>query len=133
MTENQRKISSTTSSSTERSSNRSTSTTTTVYTDPGVSWNLQVLRETWNGILGPMTAQVAWYIEDLMAKGMAIEVILDAVQETAWARRPSPQYFRAITQRLMREGVLTMEQLQLSREEFARQKAWWEEDARMPY
>lgn len=116
-----------------RSSNRITSTTTTGDTRPGVFSNpleaentLHVIGMEYNNILGPMNMQIARYIEQLLREGMEPEVILDALQSTAWARRPSPQYFRAICARYRERGIMTMGAVLHDQDEWeSRQKPWW--------
>lgn len=130
---------------TSRSSSSScscSSTTTTVYTEPGVSKNplalqedLHAIAQEYNNILGPMNMQIARFIERLLHDGMAANVILDALQETAWARRPSPQYFRAICARYYDRGILTMGALLHDRDEWEnKRKPWWNvDDPELPF
>ena len=117
---------STTTSRTASSSSTS-STTTSAYTLPGVSWDLAAIKESYNQVLGEMKAAVAWYIEKLLADGMEPEVVLNALQETAWARRPSPQYFRAICERYRFSGLKTMAQVLHDQQEHAQAKEWFED------
>ena len=85
-----------------------TATTTTVYTDPGVSYVRQIIAEEYQGVLHTqITMPVIMLMERCMTAGMEPEVILAAIEATGWARRPSPQYLRAILTRCLREGILT--------------------------
>ena len=94
---------------------------------PGVSQDYMAIKEAYCSAIGPLTAPVAWYLEGLMADGMTPEVILNAIQETGWARRPSPQYLRAILERYKAHGILTIPQLLHDQEEFAESKQWYED------
>ncbi len=87
-----------------------TATTATVYTHPGVSYVRQIIAEEYQGVLHTqITMPVIMLMERCMSAGMEPEVILAAIEATGWARRPSPQYLRAILQRCLREGILTAE------------------------
>lgn len=116
-----------TTTSSTASSSTSSSSTSSVYTDPGVSQDYQAIKEGYCSAIGPLTAPVAWYLEGLMNDGMAPEVILNAIQETGWARRPSPQYLRAILERYRLHGIKTIPQLLHDQDEFAEQKQWFED------
>ncbi|MBR2698567.1 MAG: DnaD domain protein [Clostridia bacterium] len=61
------------------------------------------------GVCGPLTAPIAHFIEQCLTEGMEPAVIVDAIERTGWARRPSPFYLRAILQRYRREQIRTME------------------------
>lgn len=94
----------------------SSSTTTTYHTDPGVftanPQDLEVIRTAYNGTIGPLTAPIAHFIEKCISAGMEPAVIVDAIERTGWARRPSPFYLRAILQRYLREQIRTMEDVE---------------------
>lgn len=97
----------------------STTTATTVLTEPGVFWNpwdLESIRQAYVENIGPLTAAVAGYLEKKLQRGMEPGVILRSIEETGWARRPSPQYLRAILERLEREEVTTTADLYRSRQ-----------------
>ena len=90
--------------------------------------DLEALKEAYQKVLGSMTAPVAWMMEGLMKKGMQPDVIIEAIQETAWAPRPSPAYLRTILQRYMSRGILTMQAVLLDRQEWdaaQREPEWW--------
>lgn len=119
---------STTTRTSAASSPRSTSSTSSRYTEPGVFHDLQVFKESWNRTIGPMNAAIAFFVEAMMAEGMEMGVLLNALQETSWARRPSPQYFRAIVNRYRASGLHTMEQVLLDQQEHEKQREWWEDE-----
>lgn len=115
--------------------------TTTVVTDPGV---FRQIREAYVDNIGPLTGAIAHYLEDLMDEGMAPVVILDAITQTGWAPRPSPQYLRAILRRYSLENIYTEQDLQYSklrrqreRDEAnaARWKRWYapDQDQELPF
>lgn len=88
-----------------------TATTTTVYTEPGVSnaeWDRKIISEVYFTTLHTkMTLPVMQLMERCFREGMETDVILSALEATGWARRPSPQYLRAILTRCIRDGILT--------------------------
>lgn len=120
------------------SSTSSTSTTTTKTRSRAFPENaldqehdLRVFAKAYNDILGPMNSQIAYFVTNLCQQGMELEVILDALQQTAWARRPSPQYFRAICARRQSQGILTMAALVAEQDAWeARAKPWWQPEER---
>lgn len=93
----------------ERTAGRSSSTTT-IHTEPRVctAQDLEAIRVAYNGTIGPLTAPIAHFLEKCMAAGIEPAVIVDAIERTGWARRPSPFYLRAILQRYLREDIRTM-------------------------
>ena len=103
---------------TERThSDSSCSSTTTYHTEPGVSaYDLEVIRQHYVSILKHhLNAFTAADIEQAIAVGLQTSAILDALDETAMAPRPSHYYFRAIIKRYMREGINTREQAEAQR------------------
>ena len=93
-----------------------TSTSTSLAPEPGVSrildpYDLSLIRDCYTDSIGSLTGAIAYYIEGKMKRGMETEVILDAIEQTGWARRPSPHYFRAILDRLEEQGIKTSRQL----------------------
>lgn len=113
-----------------RNSNITTSSSTTsAATLPGVLFNendLMAIKQAYCACIGDLKAAVAWYIEGLMKWGMEPDVILNAINETGWAKRPSPQYMRAILERYKAHEIKTMAQLLHDQEEFAESKRWYE-------
>lgn len=94
----------------------SSSTTTTIHTEPGVCTcspaDLEVIRTAYTGVCGQLTAPIAHFIEKCISAGMEPAVIVDAIERTGWARRPSPFYLRAILQRYLREQIRTMDDVE---------------------
>lgn len=90
----------------------STTTSTSRDTQPGVSREtLKRLLRAYNEILGNMTNQVGWYLNELMEQGMEVEVIINAINETGWAQRPSPRYLKCILERYRDDEIMTMDDL----------------------
>lgn len=108
----------------------SSSTSTSRHTEPGVSCEadeLEALKVTYNEVLGPMNATVAHLLQVFMLDGMEVEVICNAIHQTAWCRRPSPQYLRAILCRYNAEGIRTMNDVLRSEAEYDSRKRWFED------
>lgn len=118
----------TSSSSNETTTASSSSNTTTIPTRPGVCLlnpqDLEDIRISYKSSLGmELTATVAAYIERCLRAGMQAEVVVDAIERTGWARRPSPFYLRAILRRYLEWSIFTMEDVlddQADREDFQR-------------
>lgn len=114
-----------TSRSTSSRSSSSTSTTTTVATEPGVSSSRATVDYAWNQIIAAycrtinqnMSMQVAHMIADYMRWGIESDVIIEAINETGFAPKPSPQYLRAILRRCTNQGIMTMEQWNYAQDE----------------
>lgn len=51
------------------------------------------------------------YFGRLIRAGMEPAVIASAINATAWARVPTPFYMRAILQRYLADGLMTIDQL----------------------
>lgn len=108
-------------------------TSTSIDTEPGVSNDrydkIRLLR-TYNKVLGDMPSQVGWYLTELMEIGMEVDVIINAINETAWARHPSPRYMRCILDRYRENDILTMRDLNIDKLGFqcdkeASKDEWW--------
>ena len=98
---------------------RSGSSTTTYHTEPGVSvseWDLEIIRQQYNQVIGELNCVKAWDIERAIQNGIEVSAILDALEQTAMAPRPSHYYFRAIIVRYMQEGITTAEKAEAQRE-----------------
>ena len=111
----------------------SSSTTTTYHTEPGVCTanpqDLEVIRTAYNGVCGPLTAPIAHFIEKCLSAGMEPAVIVDAIERTGWARRPSPFYLRAILQRYLRDRIKTMDDVREDEEDRQEFQKQWGDDA----
>lgn len=138
-----------TTSTTKSGSTRSGSSSSSVYTDPGVSrtagdegqdvdafgrsrekreQDFLWIKYAYKNALGEsIKAPVAWYIEQKYSEGMEAQVICHALEETAWARRPSPQYFRAVMERYSECGIKTRAALKHDYWEHEQKKPWYED------
>lgn len=100
----------TTSSSTSSSTS---TTTTTIHTHPGVFWNddmLEAIAKKYEDIIGyAINGTIGHYLRRCMNAGMNAYVVLDAIERTGWARKPSPYYLRAILERYLRDDILTLD------------------------
>ena len=94
----------------------SSSSTTTYHTGPGVSaHDLDVIRQYYNSFLGSLNQVKASVIEQAIRAGVETSAILDALEQTGIAPRPSHYYFAAILRRYMREGITTQEKAEAQR------------------
>ena len=68
---------------------------------------LEAIREAYVACVGFMTASIAHEIEAAIKDGMFPEVVIDAIQQTGNAPRPSPYYLRTILRRWRPRGATT--------------------------
>lgn len=71
---------------------------------------LESIRQAYVTNIGPLKAPIAHYLENCL-QTMETALVINAIEETGWASRPSPQYLRAILERYKREGLDTMVKL----------------------
>lgn len=82
-------------------------------------------------LFGDMPSQIGWYLTELIEDGMEIDVIINAIEETAWARKPSPRYMRCILDRYRKEEIFTMTDLRMDNRDYRLLKEehhegeWW--------
>ena len=116
-----------------------TSTTTTYNTEPGVfrvnPIDLEAIRSGYVDILGPINSIKARAIEAAIAHGLDASAILDALEQTALAARPSHAYLCAILRRYITQGIRTAADAEADRAEYAarreaanRERAAWYAD-----
>ena len=108
------------------------------HTEPGVfkrrelePMELEEIRQAYAEVLGPLNSVKAHDIETAIDAGLDGSAIVDAINETAMARRPSHYYLRAVLRRYMAEGIFTAaraEQLrqQRRRERMAANRRQWD-------
>lgn len=98
---------------------------------------LHQTRQLYEENIGRMTPQVGRTIERFLAAGMELEVVEEAIGETGWARRPSPNYLVAILRRYHDCNVLTLDDLIADRARHEAEKEarrarraarWYDED-----
>ena len=117
-------------------SNSGSSSTTTMHTDPGVSWlspyEMETIREVYEDVLGPINTYKAQAIGKAIACGLTLDAIIDAIEQTAMAARPTHAYLAAILRRYATYGLTTRAAAERDREDFAarreaanRERATW--------
>lgn len=74
-------------------------------------------------ILGPLNAVKAKILEQAMSKGMDAGAIIDAIEQTALAPRPSHNYLSAVLRRYMAQGITSAEAAAADRQRFAARRA----------
>ena len=131
---------------TDRDSKRSSSSSTAIYSSSTVHgaghvltpWDMEAIREGYVDILGSLNAIKARDIEAAISCGLDAGAILDALEQTALATRPSHAYFRTIIRRYMAEGIHTANEAEEAREIFRakreaanreRWNAWYKDPA----
>ena len=113
-----------------------TATTTTTNTEPGVladPHDLELIRQAYFEVLGPINVVKANVIERALMNGVKPDAILNAITETGMAPRPSHAYLTAILTRYMMMGITDMnailaeraERDQARREANASKWAWY--------
>jgi hypothetical protein len=123
----------------ERQRNKISSSTTTIDTEPGVLLlhpvDMEAIRTGYVDILGPINAIKARAIEAAINSGLDASAILDALEQTALAARPSHAYLCAILRRYITQGIRTAADAEADREAYAarreaanRERAAWYAD-----
>ena len=90
--------------------------------EPG---ELEQVRICYNSVLGELNSIKARIIEQAFEYGVEASAVIDAIEQTGYAPRPSYHYFRAILTRYMNEHIYTAQQAKDDR--FARKKKQQEE------
>lgn len=105
----------------EGPSKKNTSSTSTIAnTHPGVflePFEWEQIRQGYEMLLGALNAYRARDIEIAVENHLEVSAILDALEQTALAPRPSHSYLRAILMRYTREGIYTADRAEAQREE----------------
>ena len=96
------------------STSSSTTTTTTGNTNPGVfsaGIDYDYIRDTFLEVIGHMTIFHAKFIEKSITDGkLDTSAVIDALEQTSFAPRPSFPYFRAVLSRYVAEGIHSAEE-----------------------
>ena len=93
-------------------------------TEPGVSINREAgerIVHAYTQAVGPMNYFVAQEIESAIRQGLTVANVLEAIQITSFAPRPSAAYLRAVLRNWIRDGVSHRRQPQ--------QSSWWQNPA----
>lgn len=86
--------------------------------------DLEAIRTGYVDVLGQLNAYKAQDIERAIAFGLDASAILDALEQTALAPRPSHAYFRAILGRYISQDIKTAQDAERDRDKFrARREA----------
>lgn len=94
------------------------------HTEPGVSINREAgerIVQAFTQAIGPMNYFVAQEIESAIQQGLTVANVLEAIQITSFAPRPSAAYLRAVLRNWIRDGVSHRRQPQ--------QSSWWQNPA----
>lgn len=94
------------------------------HTEPGVSINREAgerIVQAFTQAVGPMNYFVAQEIESAIRQGLTVANVLEAIQITSFAPRPSAAYLRAVLRNWIRDGVSHRRQPQ--------QSSWWQNPA----
>lgn len=94
------------------------------HTEPGVSINREAgqrIVQAFTQAVGPMNYYVAQEIESAIRQGLTVANVLEAIQITSFAPRPSAAYLRAVLRNWIRDGVSHRRQPQ--------QSSWWQNPA----
>lgn len=109
-----------------RTSTRSSTTTTTTAHAPGrvrlqpLDW--EQIRQAYVDVLGALNSIKARDIEEAVENGLQASAILDAIEQTAMAPRPTHYYLRAILNRYARWGIFSGELAEKDRNERKREQ-----------
>ena len=97
-----------------------TTTSSSINTEPGVfsidPSDLEVIRQYYVTLLGPLNYYKARDIERAAEAGIDASGILDALEQTAGARRPSHYYLRAVLARYISDGIHSAADAEAARE-----------------
>lgn len=94
------------------------------HTEPGVSINREAgerIVQAFTQAVGPMNYYVAQEIESAIRQGLTVANVLEAIQITSFAPRPSAAYLRAVLRNWIHDGVSHRRQPQ--------QSSWWQNPA----
>lgn len=98
------------------------------HTEPGVSINREAgerIVQAYTQAVGPMNYYVAQEIESAIRQGLTVANVLEAIQITSFAPRPSAAYLRAVLRNWIRDGVSHRRQPQ--------QSSWWKQNPALNY
>lgn len=101
---------------------RTNTSSISIHTQPGVCQlspsDLEDIRIAYKTSLSmPLTSTVAHFIENCLYAGMHADVVIEAINRTGWAKRPTPFYLRAILNRFLQAQILTMQDVKDDEEE----------------
>lgn len=113
----------------QRLTTSSTSSSSSRYTDPCVSCPDEVIEriaKAYTDAISPeIPTMAAKLMEQCLADGMTPELIIEAIDQTGWAQRPSPHYLRAILRRCREQGIKTIDQYRESQRKYSPVRSAW--------
>lgn len=98
------------------------------HTEPGVSINREAgerIVQAFTQAVGPMNYFVAQEIEKAVQQGLTVANVLEAIQITSFAPRPSAAYLRAVLRNWIRDGV--------SHRQAPQKSSWWQQNPALNY
>lgn len=120
MTNSRQTYNNTTTNPSESAISTTTTTSSSIHTEPGVSQidpiDLETVREYYTELLGPLNAWKARDIERAFDAGLDVSAVLDALEQTAGARRPSHYYLVAVLNRYVSDGITSAAAAEAARE-----------------
>ena len=84
---------------------------------------METIRQAYVDALGDLNVFKARDIEAAISEGLEASAILDALEQTAMAARPSHYYLRAILRRYAAEGIHTSAEAEAARAQFRARRA----------
>ena len=99
------------------------------HTEPGVSINREAgerIVQAYTQAVGPMNYFVAQEIEKAVQQGLTVANVLEAIQITSFAPRPSAAYLRAVLRNWIRDGVS-------HRQQAPQKSSWWKQNPALNY
>ena len=121
---------------TSSTSSASSNTTTVAHGSRRVlePWELEKIRKCYVDVLGPLNFFKARIIEEAIDHGLQASAIIDALEQTAIAPRPSHAYLSAILRRYICQDIRTVQDAErdryrrrVEREDGLKQALnWWE-------
>ena len=117
----------------------SSSSSSSIHTRPRVfSWSdemLDIISRKYYGVFHEdINNTIGDYFRKLQHRGMDPNLIVEAIEQSGWAKKPTPYYMRAILNRYLDEDILTLEDLladkaerraEKARERYGQTKGWF--------
>ena len=103
----------------------STTSTTTAHAAgrvPPTPFEWEQIRQTYVDVLGALNCVKAHDIEEAVNLGLSASAVLDAIEQTALAPRPTHYYLRAVLRRYANWGIFTREAAEKDRNERRREQ-----------
>lgn len=101
------------------------------HTEPGVCISAEdgeLIVQAYSGCIGPLNMAVANMIEHAIKSGLSVDDVLCAIEETAFAPRPSAAYLRAILRNWIQYGHAGAKARHASQAD--QQQQWWQQNSK---